>query len=174
MVLDSNKGRLYVGTIRTISTTQVTDTRTQRFVWNYYNRLPKCGDTHETASSWTTSTASTWRATNGDSTEASIEFLIGIEDEIFFELTHILPVFRSSSGTCYAGIGTSTSANIAQTNTGAGPVGTIVTSLAHYSGVNSSPGLQTYYMLENPSTTGFTCYGTTSEMNQGMFLRYAA
>lgn len=49
--------RRYVGTIRTISTTQITDTKAQRFVWNMYNRVDRELYIEDTTASWTYNSA---------------------------------------------------------------------------------------------------------------------
>jgi hypothetical protein len=41
LVLSSSHTRRYVGTIRSVSTTQTEDSSGRRFVWNYYNRVPR-------------------------------------------------------------------------------------------------------------------------------------
>lgn len=52
--------RRYIGTIRTSSTTQTTDTVSKRFVWNYYNRVLRRFAATDSSVSWTYSSL-TWQ-----------------------------------------------------------------------------------------------------------------
>lgn len=69
-----DKTRLYLGTIRTTSTTTTEDSGggvtnqvgAKRFVWNHYNRVRRPMRVHDTASSWSYTTA-TWRQANAAS-----------------------------------------------------------------------------------------------------------
>ena len=76
--------RRYLGTFYTSSTTTTEDSATRRYLWNYYNRVPRflnCGDT---TNSWTYTTA-TWRAANNSTTEGTARFtmVIGVSEDLF-------------------------------------------------------------------------------------------
>lgn len=83
LVKSSNQTRRYVGTIRTISTTQTASSGGKRFVWNYYNRVPLKLLRQESANSWSYSGTS-YRAAN-NSTANSVEFITG--DSSWLDLT---------------------------------------------------------------------------------------
>lgn len=64
LVKGSDHSRRYVGTIRTISTTQTTDSLAQRFVWNFHHRVPRHLQLTEATNSWNRN-ANAIRETNG-------------------------------------------------------------------------------------------------------------
>lgn len=70
--------RRYLGTIYTTSTTQTQDTATQRYVWNYYNRVRRPLLRQESTASWTYTTA-TWRQANGSASN-QVEVVIGAQE----------------------------------------------------------------------------------------------
>jgi len=73
--------RRYVGTMRTAGTIgQTVDTITQRFLWNYYNRVPRLMVKQELTSSWTYGT-NAWRYWNNSSTNR-IEMVVGVDEDI--------------------------------------------------------------------------------------------
>lgn len=81
---------LYVGTIRTISTTTTcdfggggtTNVGGQRYCWNYYNRVPRWMRVIDTANTWTYSTA-TWRQANAalPTTGNKVECVVGVVED---------------------------------------------------------------------------------------------
>jgi hypothetical protein len=71
--------RRYVGTICIAATGQCEDSVAKRFVWNYYNRLPRKLYVTDATASWTYQTA-TWRSAN-NSTANRVEVVIGVSDE---------------------------------------------------------------------------------------------
>jgi hypothetical protein len=64
LVKSGDFAKRYVGTFRTVSTTQTTDTLSQRYVWNYYNRRPR-RFLIEAGASWSYA-SSAWRQPNGN------------------------------------------------------------------------------------------------------------
>jgi hypothetical protein len=74
--------RRYLGTIRATAATQTQDTSSQRFVWNYYNRVRRMFSISESTNSWTYSTAS-FRAVNNN-TANKIEYVTGINETLVF------------------------------------------------------------------------------------------
>lgn len=72
--------RRYLGTIRINSTGgQCEDTVTQRFVWNFYNRLTKRLRKY-VDSNWSYGT-STWRYANNDSSQ-KVEVVLGVSEDV--------------------------------------------------------------------------------------------
>lgn len=71
--------RRYLGTIRTTSTTTTEDSKSKRYVWNYYNRSPRFLTVQDATASWTYSTDNTWRSANA-STSNRFEAVIGLNE----------------------------------------------------------------------------------------------
>lgn len=71
--------RLYIGTIRTTTTTgQCEDSATKRYVWNYFNRIKRHFNRYVTGgASYTTAS---WRQWNADA-NAQIDFVIGVVED---------------------------------------------------------------------------------------------
>lgn len=65
LVKQGAEGRLYIGTIRTTSTTTTDDTVAKRYVWNYYNQVRRTLLKKEATASWTYNSA-TYRPANND------------------------------------------------------------------------------------------------------------
>lgn len=77
-VKNGQSKRIYLGTIRTTSTAgQVVDSKVQRFVWNYYNRILKPLYVRDANSHTYSSTARKWN--NGD-TNNLLEFVRGVAE----------------------------------------------------------------------------------------------
>ncbi len=68
----------YLGTVRTSAAGTICDTKEKRFVWNYYNRVPRTLYRHESTQSWTYSVRA-WRAWN-NSEDNRVEFVIGVDE----------------------------------------------------------------------------------------------
>lgn len=72
--------RLYLGSFRTTTVSgQTEDSETKRYVWNYYNRVPRLLRRQETTASWTYTTA-TFRQANG-STLNQVDLITGVAEE---------------------------------------------------------------------------------------------
>ena len=70
------KAGLYLGTLRTTSTTTTEDSLAKRFVWNNYNRMKRpMKNADEPANSWTYGSA-TWRQANANSLN-KVEYVVG-------------------------------------------------------------------------------------------------
>lgn len=74
---------LYVGTIYTSSTAYTQDTTSQRFLWNYYNRVERNLVAVDTTDTWTYTTAA-WRAQNANTTDGvgRISCVIGWSEDL--------------------------------------------------------------------------------------------
>lgn len=70
--------RLWLGTVRTTSTTTVEDSKTKRFVWNNFNRINRSLSRHEATTSWTYTTA-TFRQANASASN-QVEAVVGLTD----------------------------------------------------------------------------------------------
>jgi hypothetical protein len=67
--------RRYIGTICASSTTATEDSQKKRYVWNYYNRMPRPFYFTDTTNSWAYTTTS-WRQWNNSSSN-QVDFVIG-------------------------------------------------------------------------------------------------
>ena len=107
-----DKTRLYLGTVRTTTTTgQTADSIDQRFIWNYFNRVPRNLDYSATATH--TYSTTSWRAWN-NSTTHRVEFVMGVDEDIV-AYGFAGDIYQSSgSSSVYVGVGFDTTA-------GAGP-----------------------------------------------------
>lgn len=73
--------RRYLGSFRTVATSGRTeDSRANRYVWNYYNRVPRLMQVYDAAASWTYSTA-TLRQANAN-TANQLNFIIGVAEDV--------------------------------------------------------------------------------------------
>lgn len=88
--------RRYLGTFLTVSTTQVEDSIAKRYLWNYYNRVPRLMERIETTASWVYTTA-TVRQANASASNQLNCFIGVVEDPIFAKLNSRCA--NSASGT---------------------------------------------------------------------------
>jgi hypothetical protein len=77
LVNSSNNAR-YVGTVRLSANGTLTDSATQRFVWNYNNRVTRCAQRINSSSH--TYGTSAWREYNGSTTDI-VEFIVGENED---------------------------------------------------------------------------------------------
>lgn len=99
---------LYLGTIRATGTNAIEDSNSNRFLWNYYNRVGRrlYVDTTGYGAGFTPSGAVSWHQVNG-STANQVNFVIGVaEDALWAQIAH----YCNSTNTQvnYAGIGLDT------------------------------------------------------------------
>jgi hypothetical protein len=92
----------YLGTVRTSAAGATCDTKLKRFVWNYYNRVPRTLYRHENTESWTYSVRA-WRAWN-NSNDNRVQFVIGV-NEIQVKLNFYAATNNSSAIIRSVGIG---------------------------------------------------------------------
>ncbi len=167
--------RRYVGTCRTVSTTQVTDSVTKRFLWNHYNRLDRAVSVVDSTNTWTFIAAnlvSMWQGANGATGSNKVEYVTGDPDSqvpIVFRAQGMTHGANSLAATfvAAAGIGTfATGTNNAQL------YGCQPQSLTLYTPsfadliTNATMGHQTVYWLDGSNSSGVFGYigdnGTTS------------
>lgn len=103
LVQTADHTKKYLGTVRTSGTSQVSDTDHKRFVWNYYNRLPKAFVGTMPAGTWSYTTGA-WRPyPNNSSTNGLFEFVVG------YDATFVYCYFNvgwwSTSGVMRFGVG---------------------------------------------------------------------
>ena len=117
-VQSGNTDWKYLGTGRTTgSSGECEDSESSRLLWNYYNRVPRWLEAHDTTDTWTYTTA-TWRAKNNSTTVGGtrVEILIGVLEPLV-EAFGTSQISTGSTPYFSSGIGIdSTSADSAQMN----------------------------------------------------------
>lgn len=150
----------YVGTIRTISTTQTADTVTQRFIWNAYNRLRRELVVTDGTDGWTyVNPAGVWRQARAQ-TGNKVEIVVGLQEAL---LEATVQCFADVTDDGAVGIGlNSTSTNSAQI--WGVPASTTTTLHAFYRG-RPSVGYTAVNWLEwSSSSTDANFSGTSSAL----------
>jgi hypothetical protein len=79
LVKATDHTRRYVGTLRGSGTNATLDNPSQRFLWNYYNRLQRKLHVEDTTDSWTYA-STTWRQSNAN-TANKVEIVNGISED---------------------------------------------------------------------------------------------
>lgn len=87
--------RRYLGTYRTSGAGQSEDSLVKRYVWNYYNRVPRALRRLETSGTWMYTTA-TWRQANGAAAN-QVEAVIGV-DETLIDLVLLVSMANTNAG----------------------------------------------------------------------------
>lgn len=105
--------RRYLGTLYTTGATTTEDSDLKRYLWNYYNRLPRRLQVLEATASWTYSTAS-YRQTRATASN-QVDFVTGVaESPLLLTAQSYWSNSAATNRICYTGIGLdSTSANSA-------------------------------------------------------------
>lgn len=81
-LLISDKTRRYLGSFRTTASSGETeDSKTKRFVWNYYNRRQVIGFRPSFTSSWTSSGNGTWSAMDSGASEWRFDWIQGVNED---------------------------------------------------------------------------------------------
>lgn len=131
--------RRYMGTFVTTSTTQTEDSASNRYLWNYYNRVRRPMQAIDATATWAYSTA-TWRQANAN-TANQLNFVIGVsEDEI------IAGVHSNASSTV-----------VGQMSVGIGVDSTTANSATVWGGVGS--GQSSIYYPQDCTYRGFPGVG---------------
>lgn len=89
--------RRYVGTFRASAANTTTDGATKRFVWNYYNRVPRLLEKVTASATWEYTTA-TWRQAEGSAAN-QVEVVNGVYGEEHIHMQVLCRSSNSSTGT---------------------------------------------------------------------------
>jgi hypothetical protein len=105
LVKSGDATRRYLGTIYAQASGGgiIDDTAEKRYVWNYYNRVPREIKRTETALSWLYSTT-TWRQANAN-TLNQINFVVGVVEDVFAVELKVVGECVSASGDLQVAIG---------------------------------------------------------------------
>lgn len=131
---------LYLGTVRTVSTSGVSDTVVRRYVWNNYNRAPRSLFIYN-ASAHSYGVGS-WRYWNNSLDATKLEFVIGISEPDNFQSDFSSWTSSSSAeALCYSDIDTGSPKTSI--------VGGISTSLRLHGGTHMTAGIGYHYSFVN-------------------------
>ena len=160
--------RRYLGTFRTISTTQTADKAGNRSLWNFYNRVARPLRVVDSAGTWEYSTA-TWRQANNSGSN-QVGIVVGVSGAaVHLQVDAARSNTSAGTGKTSIGINSTTTpdSNVVQVaNTNA--AGSFATSHAHHDGYPSI-GFSYYSWLEMGSGTGTdTWVGSSGDMVSGM------
>ena len=160
--------RRYLGTFYTTSTTATEDSAAKRFVWNYYNRVPRPMKVFEATDTWGYDTDTVRQARA--STANQLAVVIGV-NEVPVQVTLTAIARHSATGTISVGIGVDSTTATAGTTARAGLTTATTTVSVHYAGF---PGLGYHFLawLERGggATTTFVGDETSADYNQsGLF-----
>jgi hypothetical protein len=87
--------RRFVGCVRTTTVSgQTEDSAAKRYVWNYYNRLPRAVQRKESTTVWTYTTA-TWRQANASAAN-QVDLVVGVAESLL--VLHLQVTASSDSG----------------------------------------------------------------------------
>jgi hypothetical protein len=101
LVLSGSTGKRYVGTVRTVSASQLNDSLALRHVWNYYHRVSRPMRVAEATNTWTYTTAA-WRQANASAAN-QLSFVIGVA-EVPVEID-VLGMWDNDGGGSHAAVG---------------------------------------------------------------------
>jgi hypothetical protein len=93
----------YLGTFFTTSTTQTEDSILNRYLWNYYNRVPRQLQRFESTATWTYTTA-TVRQANG-STSNQVNVVVGVQEALLDLFLRVVANNTTGGVDVSAGIG---------------------------------------------------------------------
>lgn len=163
--INGANNRRYLGTIRTISTTQIADTEAQRFVWNWENQVRRHAKRIETTDTWTynSTTVRQARATAAN----RVEILIGQPAVVQARVSAIQQGTGSSGLGGIVGVGIDQTTTYDSTNVAGFSVSNEFASgsnLAHgeYNGLISSVGYHTVNWLESCSAAATVTFSGDS------------
>jgi hypothetical protein len=169
LVKSGTATRRYLGTFYTTSTTQTEDSKTKRYLWNYYNRIVRQMLVTDAAASWTYTTAA-YRQANA-STANQLNFVIGVLEDAVTAGINVSVALTSSNAMAIVSIGVDSIVGpVALTGSAAtsGVGGFFDCASARYIGY---PGVGRHFLawLEWSTAAGVTTWnGTSSTLNSGI------
>lgn len=157
--------RVYLGTIKmTAVTGQCEDSILQRYLFNYFNRVERNLLAQDSTASWTYATA-TWRGSR-DYLANRIEFIAGVQEEVFKARVHQTQQASSSGGAVSIGQNTITANSANTTNeASATAVNSISANLTALCGL----GYQFLQSVEYVRTGTVTYYGGTGTFADNLY-----
>ena len=165
-----DRSRLYLGTLRTTSTTTTEDSAQRRLVWNYYNRAQRAMQVLETTDQWTYNT-NAWRQANGNAAN-QLEVVVGIiEDACQIDAVGVSVHSGSLTFTVGTGIGINSS-TVASGIIGYASCSNSINGVARASVRHVALGFTEYRWLERasgtPTHTWFGDAGDSTRFHNGI------
>ena len=160
LVKSSNTTRRYVGTIMNTSVSgQTEDSKANRLIWNYYNRIDKPMLRKESATNWTYAT-NTWRQANTNTANA-LNYVVGYNEDILnVSLIAASTVINTAYGSVGIGIDSSSTPNYFSGMSTSTTTTSTVPFAVTYQEIPTNIGYHTVYWLETSLTGTTTFYGT--------------
>jgi hypothetical protein len=158
--------RRYLGSFRTTTVSgQTEDSLARRFVWNYYNRVPRVLRRLETTATWTYTTA-TIRQANGAAAN-QVDVVVGVAGEAYLEAMLYVDSYNASAGIARsAGFGEDSTTAYMATQIASGITAgyPATTDFAHVAAIRHYPaiGRHFYAWLEDSTATGTTTWAATN------------
>ena len=151
--------RRYLGSIYASGSNTTEDSVLKRFVWNYYNRVPRKLRMIDTTDSWTYSTA-TFRSWNNSATNR-VEAVVGVSEEmLYLRFAGFVGIVSSAAGVFGIGVD-STSVNSSEPNgfaQNASAISAITVPIEAIYNVIPTVGYHYYQALERGNGSGTTTF----------------
>lgn len=164
LVLSGSTGKRYVGTVRTVTASQLNDSVLLRHVWNYYHRLPRTLTRAESTVSWAYTTATIRQANNSTANQVSV--VVGVAEVPIDVSVQVAVTNTNASITRTVGIGEDTTSafTIAQfAQGGAGEYDQLGVRLVKFPAI----GYHYYSWNEYSVATGTTTWQANSALPTG-------
>lgn len=116
LVLTGTLGKRYVGTVRTVSASQLNDSFALRHVWNFYHRVPRPMRLYEATGSWTYVTA-TYRQARATTTN-QLDFVVGVEESLIEAQLQAFVTDSVGTTSAWASIGLDSTTTVSATVSG--------------------------------------------------------
>ena len=145
----------YLGTARTKTGSQVSDTIAFRHLWNYYNRIDKDMYVEEPANSWTYTTA-TIRQANANAAN-QLDFVIGVDEDVVKANVYTTVYNGSQNVQLVVGVGLDSTTTMSSLHPkGKSATGAMTLVASH----NSHTGIGRHYLawLEHSQAVGSTVW----------------
>lgn len=163
LVKSTNSTRLYLGTVRYVTSGGMVDSKQRRGLWNMYNRVPRSLQVYDSGTSWTYST-NAWRPTNNNKFDR-VEVLNGLS-ESSVSVQWMMLASNSTGATCAIGIAVDSSTPTTPYTASIGGGGVNYFFQPGVVKYDDYPGLGHHYIqaVENGlgDATASTFYGTTN------------
>lgn len=158
LVLTGSTGKRYVGSVRTVTASQLNDSFALRHVWNYYYRVPRGMRVIEAADSWNYTTA-TWRQANASAAN-QLSFIVGVAEELVQVHVHALALNTGGATAVHAAVGLDSVTAPTAGNVGIGTYTTGTQYLPILSSLQAYPAVGYHYAawLEYSTASGTTTW----------------
>lgn len=154
----------YVGTVRTVTASQLNDSFALRHVWNYYHRLPRQMRVVEATDTWSYNTA-TWRQANAGAAN-QLSFVIGVAEVPLQANVHAMALNAGGAAAGFVAVGLDSTTAPTAGNIGRGSYSNATLALIHQAELQVYPAVGYHFAawLERGDGTGTqTWYGDNGD-----------